>query len=78
MKTKAIENAIADLDGADLARVVAAALARMGEKGREGADALVERLQELDEGTDAEQDQRGNIKEALSWLSEEVSDEAFG
>lgn len=66
-------NEIDDIDDAALlAPILVAALSKMGAFGREGAEALIDEME--GRGNEFEEEDRGNVGEAVSWLSTEVSE----
>ena len=68
-----IINEIDDIDDAALlAPILVAALSKMGAFGREGAEALIDEME--GRGDEFEEEDRGNVGEAVSWLSTEVSE----
>lgn len=71
-----IVSQVSDMTPEQLAPVLIAALARMGQHGREGSDALIAEMRRDEEAF--EETLRGDIQEALGWLFEEVStDQGF-
>lgn len=64
---------ISEMTPEQLAPVLVAALARMGQLGRQGSEALIAEMRRDEKAF--EENLRSDVQEAISWLVDEVSDD---
>lgn len=64
---------ISEMTPEQLAPVLVSALARMGQHGRQGSEALIAEMRRDEEAF--EENLRSDVQEAISWLVDEVSND---